>query len=48
MATATKWQDAELLELAQIDKYQSFMDKGPKYRPEGYTSSARSSIIRVL
>mgnify|MGYP003564535503 CR=1 FL=1 len=33
----TKWRDAKLLELAQIDKYQSFLDKGPKYRPEGYT-----------
>ena len=32
----TKWSDAKLLELAQIDEYQSFLDKGPKYLPEGY------------
>jgi hypothetical protein len=33
----TKWQDVELLKLTQIDDYQSFVDKGHKFRPEGYT-----------
>jgi hypothetical protein len=30
----TKWRDAELVELEQIDEYQTFTDKGKGYRPD--------------
>ena len=29
----TKWRDSETLELDQIDEYETFIDKGPNYRP---------------
>jgi hypothetical protein len=29
----TKWRDAELVELAQIDEYETFADKGKGYYP---------------
>ena len=32
----TKWRDSELVELAQIDEYETFLDKGVGYVPQGY------------
>ena len=43
----TKWRDAELLELTQIDEYQLFLDQGPKYRPEGYTKNTVHFVYAV-
>ena len=29
----TKWRDAEIIELSQVDEYETFLDKGRGYRP---------------
>jgi hypothetical protein len=38
----TLWRDAEILELGQIDEYDTFIDKGVGYVPGGSTRRSRS------
>jgi hypothetical protein len=39
----TKWQDLEILELSQIGKYDSFIDKGKGYKEALTTRKLRST-----
>ena len=44
----TKWRDSEILELGQIDEYETFIDKGPNYRPPSNYKKIRCHMVYAV